>query len=49
MVEDWDDFGKDVDSKLADTTAVDIGLFVVDRLADLIAMGEKWIHSKVRD
>lgn len=54
MVEDWieigDEFEEDVDSELADTAAVDIGLGVVmDRLADLVAMGEKGIHSKVQD
>jgi hypothetical protein len=53
VVEVWieigDEVGEDVDSELADTAAVDIGLGVVmDGLGDLVAMGEKCIRSKVQ-
>ena len=38
--EGWDDIGRDLDSELAETAAVDIHL-VADRFADLVALGEK--------
>ena len=41
-IEIGDEFGKDIDSELADTASVDIGLGVeIYRLADLVAVGEK--------
>jgi hypothetical protein len=40
-IETRDDFGKDVDSELADTAAVDIGLVVTGRFADLVTMGKE--------
>lgn len=49
QIEIGDEFGKNVDSGFADTAAADIGSgSVMDRFADLVAMGEKWIHSKVQ-
>jgi hypothetical protein len=48
-IEDGDDFGENVDSELADTAGVEIGLgSVVDRFVDLVAMSEKGIRSKAQ-
>jgi hypothetical protein len=48
-IEDGDDFGENVDSELADTAAVEIGLgSVMDRFVDLVAMSEKGIRSKAQ-
>lgn len=48
-IEIEDEFGEDVESEFVDVPA-DIGLgAMMDRLVDVLAMGEKCIHAKVQD